>query len=87
MDNTKSIKPRFINRIWYWDCYVCCRKYYNEGSHKNCYKRSCCICQLIFDSNQKNKEHALLIHPEFFCHKCNQSYKYIDNHFKFRKCI
>ena len=67
---------------WKWTCDICCKKYYRFGSHEQCYKQFCELCQMACNDASGLRQHAQIWQKELYCVKCENAFKNIKNHKK-----
>lgn len=87
----QTVKARpHTNGIWFYRCKACGKPYIRSTFdaknpnvlHQRCYRRKCSVCDAIFATEEENKEHCRIDHPDeyrYFCFDCNECFPdYID---------
>jgi hypothetical protein len=73
------VRPN-CDKVWYFHCTVCSKKHYKFGSHTECFRRWCNLCQETFEDAKDMKNHALIYHKHNFCQECNQTFENLKKH-------
>jgi hypothetical protein len=73
------VRPNCSTTFWL-NCPVCCRRYFKQDTHFECFARWCEICQDAFATPSSLAAHCLSYHGKFFCVECNNAYANIKGH-------
>ncbi len=73
------VRPNCSTTFWL-NCPVCCRRYFKQDTHFECFARWCEICQDAFPSPTALSNHGIKYHPKNYCPECNNIYVNLKGH-------
>lgn len=73
------VRPNCSTTFWL-NCPVCCKRYFKQDTHFECFARWCEMCQDTFETPSMLALHAMNYHNKNFCAECNNVYGNIKGH-------
>lgn len=73
------VRPNCSTTFWL-QCPVCCKRYFKNDAHFDCFSRWCELCQDSVTSPEAFVEHAQQYHAKNYCAICRQVYENLKGH-------